>query len=252
MLQTRLPELQEAGFMAQGIDFAPVMLFTDLEIIFEILDRTCEKLHYLRRRTQFERNSVYFGDETDLLAFYLETGFNIREAEFDGTFFFLHQLSKTLDPYFMRKWHPEEISKPSRALTSWWGDLLDYIEKLQTLRWTEVGFILLNVAYEDQIEFEKGFKGIQKVVQKHWRRPNHKNIYMLSNGPEQRRDALVGVAYKELDIERRNQLLLNAGNYAIEQASSDQALIIGIDVGNPYYPYNVIACTYKSESDLPA
>ena len=238
--------------MAQEVDFVPTMLLADLEIIFEILNRTCEKLHYLRRRTQFERNSVYFGDEIDLLAFYIETGFNIGEAEFDGTFFFLHELSKTIDPYYMQKWDSKDDSKPSRTLTNWWKDLLDYIEKRQMSRWAEIGFILLNVPYEDQIEFEKGFKRIQKVVQKHWRRPNHKNTFMLSTGPEQRRDALVGVAYKEAETERRNQLLWNAGSNAIEQASSEQALIIGIDVDKPYYPYNVIACTYKRENDLPA
>ena len=60
------------------------MALTDLEIVFELLPRVHEKLHYLERRAEFEHNADYTADEIDLLAFYLQTGFNIGEDEYDG------------------------------------------------------------------------------------------------------------------------------------------------------------------------
>lgn len=249
MLQSRLPDLQDAGFIPKEFDFVPTLLLTDLEMVFDVLEGTCEKLHYLRRRAQIEKNSVYFGDEPDLLAFYLDTGFNLGNAEFDGTVFFLYLLSKTLDPYFMREWHKQDVPKPRRNLTKWWHDLLSYIEERKSPRWTEIGFILLNMTDEDQVEFESGFKAVQKIVKKHWRRSGHKNSFILYSGSEQKRDVLVGLAYKKITTEQRNDLMLEVGVHAMEQAEAGQALIIGVDIDKLHYPYNVIACTYARESD---
>src|SRR5205823_674137 len=77
------------------------MSLTDLELVFELFDTACEKIHYLARRFEFERNASYMADETDLLAFYIDNGFNIGEAEYDGTPLFIYGISEQLDPYFM-------------------------------------------------------------------------------------------------------------------------------------------------------
>ena len=81
---SRWPDLHDAGFTANETDLSPTMSLVDLETVCELLDGTCEKLHYLLRRAQFEKSATYIGDELDLLAFYIDTGFNIGEEEFNG------------------------------------------------------------------------------------------------------------------------------------------------------------------------
>ena len=252
VLSSRWPDLRQAGFINQEIEMAPTISLTGLEIVFEVLESTSEKLHYLVRRAQFEVNGHYLGDELDLLAFYIDTGFNIGESEFNGRPLILWGMSQLLDPYFTRQWSGENASKPRRRLTRWWTDILRRIDERQVPRWTELGYILLNVAYDDQLSFEKGFKRIQRIVRMHWQAPNHENVVNLVSGPPQRRNAIVGLAYQRIPRELRNQWMKNSAIDAIKTAPTDRALVIGIDVEQCDYPYSVIACVVKEEPDRPS
>jgi hypothetical protein len=200
---SRWPDLHDAGFTANETDLSPTMSLVDLETVCELLDGTCEKLHYLLRRAQFEKSATYIGDELDLLAFYIDTGFNIGEEEFNGRPLILWGMSKFLDPYFMRdRWH-ESVSKPRRRLTQWWTDILSRIEEKQVPRWTELGSILLNLAYDGQVAFEKRFKRLQKTIQNDAQVAGHGDAVTIMIGPPQRRDAIIGLAFKRLAREQR-------------------------------------------------
>lgn len=251
-LDSRWPDLRQAGFIPADIVLAPTMSLADLEIVFEILEGTCEKLHYLVRRAQFEVNADYEGDELDLLAFYIDTGFNIGETEFDGTRLYLWAMSKLFDPYFMGWWSGQDAPKPRRRLTRWWKAILRQIERRRVPRWTELGSILLNVSYDDQVKFKKGFNRIQRNVQRHWQQPGHHNFIVLLNGPPQRRDAIVGLAYKRVTKKQRNQWMENAAADAMQEAPTNRALVIGIDVEQRDYPYSVMACLAERGDALPS
>ena len=142
--------------------------------------------------TQFEKSATYIGDELDLLAFYIDTGFNVGEAEFNGRPLLLWGMSKLLDPYFMRGRWRKSASKPRRRLTQWWADILRRIEEKQVPRWTELGSILLNLAYDGQVAFEKRFKRLQKTIQNNSTASSHGDATTIMIGPPQRRDAIVG------------------------------------------------------------
>jgi hypothetical protein len=242
-------DLRRAGLLPIDVDMGPTMHLADLETIFETLQSACEKLHYLVRRAQFELNAVYFADESDLLVFYLETGFNVGEAEFDDSFFMLYGLSERLDPYFMREWSGEEVDKPRRRYTQWWQHLLERVEGLSVARWTEFGYMLLNFIYDEQKWFEREFRRVQENVDVHWRTPGHDNAYIAATGPPQRRNAIVGVAYKRVSTEERNQIMWSAGREALEREPVDRVLIIGIDVEkrDSSLPYHVMACFFRKD-----
>src|SRR5262249_2058020 len=74
-LATQLQELQRAGLASKHVAPVPTMSLADLEIALELLQTPFELLHYLTRRAAFESHHKFLGDELDLLAFYLETGF---------------------------------------------------------------------------------------------------------------------------------------------------------------------------------
>lgn len=248
-LRSGWPKLRQAGFIPHETEIAPTMSLTDLELVFDLLEGSCQKLHYLVRRTQFEKNANYDGDELDLLAFYLDTGFNVGEAEFDGSHLSLWGMSLLFNPYFMAR-HGHKVQKPQRRMTEWWKNILRSIERRQVSRWTDLGYILLNVAYDDQMKFEIEVNVLKNIVRRRWKKPGHKNVIILLNGPQQRRDLIVGVAYKNMTREDRNQLMKNAVLDEMDKAGLNRAVVIGKDVDQwNYYPYNAIGCLIKSEED---
>ena len=72
-------------------------------------------MHYLVRRAEFERNAVYSGDEIDLLALYVQTGFNIGEAEFERVPLLLEDKHECLESFLMQL-APVRFGHPSLGL----------------------------------------------------------------------------------------------------------------------------------------
>jgi hypothetical protein len=234
------PTLREAGLLAPDIEVAPTMSLAELESAFELLGHPSEKLHYLARRAELEANSSYFGDELDLLAFYLDRGFCIGETEFDRTkLMMLYGDSKTLDPYFMRQWHKQPVPKPKRPLTKWWESMLERIETSRTQGWSELGQILLGAAYDEQMEFERGSRRIKRSVRlsgQGWRRECL--VTMLVG--VRHHDAIIGVAFKDLSREGRREFFNQVIDNTLQQESVQRVMVIGWDIDEPDQLYNVV------------
>ncbi|PZU97082.1 MAG: hypothetical protein DCE90_08065 [Pseudanabaena sp.] len=248
ILFCRSTDLKEAGLIPSNVETSPTMSLADLEIIFEILQGGCEKLHYLVRREEFEQNAHYIGDEVDLLAFYLDTGFNIGESEFTQNGLSLFGMSNIFDPFFMREMPESEIPKPKPKLTSWWKRIIQQIELRQPDRWTEIGSVLLNFSFDEQVKFERGCQTIKAVVNKFWQLPEHNNTCFLANQTFPDRGAVIGYVYKGLDKETRNRLMQNAVGRAMSVSKVNRVVVIGIDIERKDYPYSV-AASYFSEED---
>ena len=99
-ITANLKESVAAGLIDSSEPLVPSICITDLEIAFELLETQAQCIHYLARRAEIEKSMDYFGDEADLLAFYLESGFNVGEWEEGGIKVSLNMKSKELDPYF--------------------------------------------------------------------------------------------------------------------------------------------------------
>jgi len=232
--------LKEAGYMPEDVDLTPVIGLSDLEVIFEILEGECEKLHYLSRRADIEANTNYVGEEIDLLGFYRETGFNIGDAEFNKTPLFIGMLSKTFDNYYLRKSRGEKAIKPRCKRSKWWQDLLDKVEDRKPLYWSEMGKALHNFPYEQQVELERGFKDVQQNVKRNWKVPNHINHVELIVGPDQRKSALIAVAYISMPRKERHEMIKQYASAAAEHAGVSQVLVIGQDLDSGDYPYSFL------------
>lgn len=234
------PTLREAGLLAPDVEVAPTMSLAELENIFELLEHPSEKLHYLSRRAELEANASYFGDERDLLAFYLDRGFCIGETEFDRTkLMMLYGDSKTLDPYFMRQWHKQPVRKPKRPLTKWWEAVLEKIETSGTQGWTELGQILLGVPYDEQMKFERDFRRVKRSVRSSKQQWHRECLVTILVGVRQH-DAIVGVAFKELSREGRREFFDQVVDTTLQNESVQRVMVIGWDVYKPDQLYNVV------------
>ena len=168
MIGSNLKKLIEAKIVDKSLEeLAPSMSFTDLEIVLSLLDSEAERIHYLARRREIEAHLQYEGDELDLFGFYLDNGFNIGKDEYTKEYMLNISLkSKELDPYIIGTSEGRSLKKPALAMTKWWRDLLNRIEKKKTPGWIETSFILLNSTKEDQKKFERKFAQLKKKVVK--------------------------------------------------------------------------------------
>ncbi|MEC0257333.1 hypothetical protein [Paenibacillus lautus] len=248
-LGSHISEFIKAGLVSSNEDLSPNIPLIDLEIIFDLLETSCEKIHYLSRRDSFERNATYTADEIDLVVFYLQTGFNIGETEFEGQPMILYGASTELDDYYLRKSGAlkNKVKKPRPRRTKWWNDIINRLENSKFPRWTEVAYSLLNVTYEDQVQFERMCKRIKQNEK--FARAGQKidNMIILDNGPIQRKDLIMAVAYKNLSREERNIRIENAASDGFEQTSNDTCTMIGLNTEREDYPYSVLAILQKAE-----
>lgn len=249
-LQTMIHHTKKAGWIPEEHEIAPCLLLADLEIVFDILKTTPEKIHYLKRRAELEKNADYKGDELDLLGFYLKTGFNIGESEFDGTHLLLTGMSKPIDTYYEALEEKIYLEKPRLKLTRWWVDICQKIQDRELAQWSDIANILLNVSYNEQEQLFKKFKTITKNVHKNWRVKNHLcSIIMVPH--RHRSDAIVLFAFKEQHKEKRYTSMENIASQVFEEHHIQRCLIIGVNIDEMHYPYSVIAVYFRpKESDI--
>jgi len=232
------PDLRDAGFIPPDTPLVPTLTLADLETIFALLESPLERLHYLVRRGEFEVEAGYKGDELDLLAFYLETGFAVTEAAASGARFLLYGQSVTLNPYLMRVQTGEAVPKPRRPLTPWWRDILTWLEERQVRRWTEMGLVLLNASYEEQVEFAQSAREVACSVAD-GRRPAGEDVLMYFS-PPQRAEAIVVVAYGPCNPQERRELIRAASTQAASQAPITIGLAMGVSAEHPDRPFDVL------------
>jgi len=247
-ISSNLKQLVEAQVVSKKLEqLAPSMSFTDLEAVFDLLPSEVEKVHYLARRREFEAHMNYEGDELDLLAFYLDNGFNIGDTEYAQNSVLMMSLkSKELDMYFVGKSEGRRVPKPELALTGWWKDLLNTISTRRSEGWVETGFILLNTTKEDQDQFEKKLKQLISVIISGKAEKPH-NWVMFASGPERRRYVIAGYPYTTLDKELRNGVMSEIlFNEHAEKARG--VVVIGVNITRRNYPYSVLS--RRTSTDL--
>jgi len=240
-VSANLKEAVSAGLIDSGHSLVPSICLTDLEVAFELLDSQAQRIHYLARRAEIERTMNYHGDEMDLLAFYLETGFNVGEVESGGTFISLAMKSKELDPYFVARSDGVSVRKPALQLISWWKDLVEKIEQVRSEFWTEVAYVLLSVAYQDQKKFERNFYKLADRVDRGHVKDAHNWVVLLSGTLAKQQYGIVGFPYKSLDRDTRNRMMKHMAAEAEDQMPLAGIVALGVDLDSIVHPYSVLA-----------
>ncbi len=247
-LQTTLHHAKKASWIPTGHPVAPCILLADLEVVFDILESTPHKIHYIKRRADLEAHFDYKGDELDLLGFYLLSGFNLGEAEYSGHHSLLIGMSERIDQYYIALEKDVVTSKPVPKMTRWWKDICAKIETRDIHQWSDVTNVLLNVSYEDQETIVKKFKQIAKNVRKNWRSPGH-NCAVVMVPHKKRADALVVVAFKERNKDSRYTRMENVAAEIFESSHVERCLVIGINIDKMHYPYSLITIFFKGNMD---
>lgn len=247
-LQTTLHHAKKANWIPPDHPIAPCILLADLEIVFDVLESTPHKIHYLKRRADLEAHFDYKGDELDLLGFYLQSGFNVGEAEYSGDHFALFTMSKPIDRYYTALEEGIVTTKPVPKMTRWWKDICTKIEARDFHQWSDIANVLLSLSFEDQEAIAKKFKQITKNVHKNWRMSGH-NCAIVMVPHRRRTDGLAVVAFKERDKDSRHTRAENVAAEVFENSHVERCLVIGINIDKMHYPYSLIAVFFRAKEE---
>jgi len=237
MLQSNLHLIKLAGWIPQDHPLATCMLLADLEIVFDTLEMTAQKIHYLKRRSELEANMEYIGDEMDLLGYYLLTGFNIGEAEFSRHSFQITGMSKEIDDYYTALENELPGTRPRTKLTKWWQDICAKLEELNVSQWSDAAYILLSFSLSEQQKAEKYFAKIKRNVVRRWMEKDHEcSVIIVPN--THRSDAMSLFAFRHTASQERHRRMENIAAQVFESPHVQRCLVLGMDIDEGHYPYS--------------
>ena len=227
-------------------ELAQVLSLTDLMVIFEVLDLQSEKVHYLFRRRELGARMRLHGYEMDVLAFYLDRGFNIGEVEFSGNNSMdLTLASKQLDPYFGGQLFGITVDKPALRLTPWWTRILQRLDSDLSGDRLDAALVLLNVPFDDQKKLERQFAKLSDRVQRK-RGEEPRTWVQLLTAPAERQFCVAFYPYFSAYREKRNEVIDDfLGADKVQESRG--AVCVGVDLDHGDVPYSVVALTPKPD-----
>ena len=245
---TNLRNLAESRISDRDVpELAQVVSLTDLMVIFEVLDLQSEKVHYLFRRRELGARMRLHGYETDVLAFYLDRGFNIGEVEFSrDSFVGLTLMSKQLDPYFVGQMFGVAVDKPALRLTPRWARMLQRLDSDPSGHRLDMALVLLNVPYDDQKYMERQFEKLRDRVRRKRGEEPRTWVHLLTT-PAERQFCVALYPYTSAYRAKRDEVIADflGGDDAQE---SRGAVCVGVNLDQEDVPYSVLALT--PEPDL--
>jgi len=246
-ISTNLKTVIKAGVTKKRIhELAPSINITDLEVILDLLPSTAQKLHYFQRRREIEANVEYIGDEIDLLAWYLDSGFNIGDHEYlHKPYYNLILKSKELDPYIIGTGKGQVVDKPTLRTTNWWKAILERLETAKPDLWLENSFVLLNLGLEGQELFEEMINDLIVKIKK-GKTTFRQNWIQVDNNHEERRYVIVGYPYTDELYFERNDMMADIISDE-EKRNTKGMLVIGINIDKGHYPYSVLCSKLSSK-----
>lgn len=246
MTSSNLKKLIKAEITDKPIeDLATSISLTDLEVVFDLLPSTAEKIHYLQRRRELEANVEYEGDELDLLALYLDDGFNMDNYIKKYSSIHVTLKSKELDNYIIGSAQNERVRKPILRKSKWWADILSRLEQERPEIWLEASYILLNIMYVDQLKFKREADKLFNNMRRGKSEQLH-NWITFETSNEERQFTIVCYGYRNSAIQDRDAIINDILDMS-EVEDKKGILIIAVNVDKQHYPYSVLASTLSSE-----
>ena len=244
---TNMLNLAQSGIAGRKVsELAQVVSLTDLKVIFEVLGLQSEKVHYFFRRREMGGRLRLLGYEMDVLAFYLDRGFNVGEVEFSGDIqIILLSASKMLDPYFASEQLRVVSDKPGLRLTPWWTTILQRLDSDLNEERLDAALVLLNVPYEDQIKLEEEFTKLSQSVRRNRHEAPRTWVEFLT-GPAERQFCVSLFPYLTKYREERDAVIgdfLKQGN--AQQSRGAVCIAINLDRGDT--PYSVVALSQQPD-----
>lgn len=247
-LQSNVTNLKDAGYVPGGLNIAPAVTLTDLQVVFDILESESQRVHYWVRRSSWEENAEYLADELDLLGTYLKSGLDLGDLESGEYLALLAGESAAIDNYYEARRNGVTAEQPRLQLTNWWRDMLARIELRKPPRWVEAAVTLLGAGIDSQKRIEHRVQQLATDVRRRREKASDRNSLLFYPG-RGRNEAISIVALMTEELNNRHVILENAATHAFANHPEIlECVSIAIDVDKPMYPYSTLGCYRKPES----
>lgn len=239
--------LVDSGYLDDPDLIPSSMSLPDLILIFDLLENSYDKLHYLIKREEIEKKGILLGDETDKITFYLETGFSINLNDMNAKVN-IYGASERLDKYYLNKYFGQSYVKPKPKRSKLWTDILKKIEEKGFAGWTDGAYILLNVDYKAQISTETNLRRMKPIVNKKWGLPNLINSINIKTETLSQIEVVSFFLYRNMPNDERNNAIQNHVQRIISEDKATRVLVVGINASVNSYPYSCLQLYPKEVS----
>jgi hypothetical protein len=246
-LAAQIPELQTAGLARKDVSPVSTMSLADFEIALELFGTPFELIHYLTRRAAFSLHQKFLGDELDLFAFYLQTGFAKKNLPDGNQPLVILGLGHQLDKFFIYWPGDNRFERPQRSLSDWWRQLLAAIETKRVPRRYEIGCLLLDMPDEEQHAFESQFRELCKQVKSQSSRPDSVDAIWNPVKSDISSAVVVAAAVTTDIYPKRHFVVENFARRAMSETSTNQAIVILVDVELEHWPYSGMYLLHKKD-----
>ena len=170
-------QLKGLGWIPSDHHLVPTLPIADLLCVARILeDDPIVLIHYLDRRTDFQKWRRMRGDELDFLGWYLAKGFGVDgvPGKEDDIVVFTG-MSEPIDAYFNRREYGFDLPKPRPNLAPLFREILDKLNRKRPPHWIHVGCLLLSYGgFSDQKAVTRELNTLRERVKRLSRRNKHK------------------------------------------------------------------------------
>lgn len=243
--------LKDEGLLAE--DSRPSMSITlsDLRIVFECLDSPAQRLHFLWRRIEWEKQVSYIGDELDLLVYYFSESMIPKYVENSNKpmHMNLYGHSDQLNKFYMSEaaGNFPLPPRPRRIMTIWWQEVLSRFEAKKSPHMWDTMAILLDLSYEQQTDFEQGFREVIRAVASGGNDSGKNAVRIHLEHKTESRGVIVGFAYDGITKENRDARAASLWDEVLAEDPSSRIVVIGRDIRFLRLPYSVLwYCKHQS------
>ena len=106
--------------------------------------------------------------------------------------------------------------------------------------------MLLNIAYEDQVEIQQAVEKQSKIVIRNWGKSKLKNSVILLTGPKKRREIFIWFLYLDMPKDKRDEQVKFIAAETMDECNLSRALVLGSNLSRNHYPYSFIALINKN------
>lgn len=213
--------LKEAGVLPHTTLAAPCIMLAELSQVFKNAANDLRKLHYLLRRTEVATKYQIIGDELDIYTTYLQFGFSSL-PEPDKLFMVLGA-SYTLDDYRDENGVVRLPADSALKCSPYFLRVLQRAKERQSPVYPEVGLMLLDMPYQEQLDVER------KMGQLFGKRPKtgkEKVLMMAVDAPAERAALAIVLIDKTVSPEERRTMGINITTATAEKFGASQVVCI--------------------------
>ena len=246
-LQTMAYQFKSIGWIPVNHQIAPCILYSDIKVIFDMLDNKFHKINYLKRRAVLPEALSYIGDEIDLLGLYLVCGFNTHSEQIDkAAYLILTGMSKLIEDYYAAlESKTVKPNKPKPKLTKFWSSICEKLEKSSITRWSEAVSMLLTLSFQEQEALEKYYKTIIKNVKNDHKILGDVDAAIFSSAYH-KEIAMALYAFRNKDIVNCYEKMENIAGQIFENTEIKRCLVIAQNIDDSRdFVYSTLAVYFR-------